>query len=141
MGNLIRKLSPIRLYIYGNQLCQINDWSRVMIEGENEVMDDEDNWCAFLESEPINNTVKWNFAYLLGKDWKVRRVSPMDWDQLDDHPQFYSALRRAQTTFAERQMEVTAEVFSWYSECLDQGFLHTEVRSPPVTLSLSLHRH
>ena len=100
-----------------------------MIEGEKEVMDDEDNWCAFLESEPIDNAVKWNFAYLLGKEWQVHRVSPMDWDQLDDHPQLYSALRRAQTTFAERQMEVTAEVFSWYSECLDKGFLHTEVRT------------
>lgn len=51
----------------------------------------------------------------------------MDWNQLDDHPQFYSALRRAHQTFAERQIEVTAEVFDWYSKCCEEGFLHAEV--------------
>ena len=128
MCQLIGKLSPIRLYIFGNLLCNVNVWSELMINAETQVMDDEDNWCAFLEGESIADAVKWNFAFVLGKEWRVPRVTPMDWKQLNDHPQFYSALRRAHQTFAERQIEVTAQVFDWYSQCCEEGFLHAEVR-------------
>jgi hypothetical protein len=99
-----------------------------MITTETDIMDDEDNWCAFLENEYIDNEVKWNFAFMFGREWKISRVAPLDFSQLDENPRFQSALRRAHTTFAERQMEVTAEIFDWVADCTEQGYLHTEVR-------------
>ena len=132
LRRLIEKLSPIRLYVYGNQLSQLREWNQLMIENEQSVMDDEDNWCAFLQSEPLDDEVKWNFAFALGKTWKVNRVSPISEDSLLGDPRFQSAVLRALQTFAERQMEVTAQIFDWYDECLRLGDFHSEVRSSPV---------
>ncbi|CAF1284568.1 unnamed protein product, partial [Didymodactylos carnosus] len=97
-----------------------------MIATEISIMDDEDNWCAFLENEYVDSEVKWNFGFIFGREWQVSRVSPLDISQLDENPRFYSALRLAHTTFAERQIEVTAEIFDWYTECIERGYLQGE---------------
>ncbi|CAF2050987.1 unnamed protein product [Rotaria magnacalcarata] len=55
---LIKNLSPLRFYLYGNEHCIASGWNNLMIAGEAQVMDDEDNWCAFLENEPIDNEIK-----------------------------------------------------------------------------------
>jgi hypothetical protein len=66
---------------------------------------------------------------MLAREWRVKRVSPLDFNQLDDNPRFQSALRRAHITFAERQIEVTAEIFDWYANCIQRGYLQIEVRT------------
>lgn len=126
---LIQKLSPIRLYVYGNELSNLKEWNQLMIENETSVMNDEDNWCAFLQSEPLDDEVKWNFALVLGKTWKVNRVSPLNYEQFAEDPRFHSALYRAHLTFAERQIEVTAQIFDWYDDCLKENFLQVEVKN------------
>jgi hypothetical protein len=108
-----------------------------MIESEEDVMDDEDNWNAFLENEYVDNEVKWNFAFMLAREWRVKRVSPLDFNQLDDNPRFQSALRRAHITFAERQIEVTAEIFDWYANCIQRGHLQIEVRTSESLIYIS----
>ncbi len=129
MCQIIKKLSPIRLYLYGNKLCSLSEWSRLMIETEIDVMDDEDNWIAFLENEYVENEVKWNFAFMYAREWKVSRIAPLDFNQLDDNPRFQSALRRAHITFAEREIEVTAQIYDWYTNCIERGYLQIEVRT------------
>ncbi len=133
---LIKKLSPIRLYLYGNELCNLSEWSKLMIETENEMMDDEDNWSAFIENEFVDNEVKWNFSFVFGRQWKISRVSPIDLHQLNDDPRFQSALRRAYITFAERQIEVTSDIFDWYGKCIEKGYLHIHVIKSSVFVYL-----
>lgn len=128
MCTLIKKLSPIRLYLYGNNLHISSEWSKLMISSEIDVMDDEDDWCAFLENECIENEVKWNLGFTFGRDWKVSRVSPLDISQLEENPRFHSAVRRAHATLSQRQIEVTAEIFDWYDTCLKLGHIKEEVR-------------
>jgi hypothetical protein len=98
-----------------------------MIENEKELMDDEDNWSAFIENEFVDNDIKWNFAFMFGREWKISRVSPIDLNQLNDDPRFHSALRRSHITYSERQIEVTADIFDWYSKCIERGHLYIEV--------------
>ncbi|CAF1400563.1 unnamed protein product [Adineta steineri] len=131
MCRLIKELSPIRFYLYGNKLCNLSEWSKLMISSEQAIMDDEDNWCAFLENEHVDDEVKWNFGFMFGRDWKVKRVAPLNFNYLDENPRFQSALHRAYNTFAERQMEVTAEIFDWYEDCIAQGYLHAEPKLTP----------
>ncbi len=131
MCQLIKKLSPIRLYLYGNELSILSEWSKLMIESENDLMDDEDNWNAFIENEFIDNEIKWNFGFIFGKNWKISRISPVDLNQLTDDPRFQSALRRSHITFAQRQIEVTANIFDWYGNCIEKGYLHIHVMKSP----------
>ncbi|CAF3544687.1 unnamed protein product [Rotaria socialis] len=123
---LIKQLSPIRLYLYGNKLCDLSEWSKLMIATENEIMEDEDDWCAFLENDYVEDEVKWNFGFIFGKGWKLSRVSPLDLNELHENLRFHSAIRRAFSTFAQRQVEVTADIFDWHQNCIKQRYLQEE---------------
>jgi hypothetical protein len=124
---IIKKLSGIRLYLYGNELCSSSEWSKLMIETEIDLMDDEDNWISFIENEMIDNEIKWNFAHVFAHQWKVSRISPINLDQLSTNPRFQSAVRRAHKTFSERQIQVAAQIFDWYNKCLERKYLSSEV--------------
>ncbi|CAF1164795.1 unnamed protein product [Rotaria sordida] len=126
ISRFIKKLSPIRFYVYGNLLQMPSEWSKLMITTEIDIMDDEDDWCAFLENEYVEDEIKWNFSFIFGRDWKVSRVSPLNFTHLDENLRFHSALRRAHATFAPRQVEVSAEIFDWYANCIKQGYLREE---------------
>jgi hypothetical protein len=115
------------LYLYGSDLSKLNDWSKLMIENEDEMVNDEDNWSSFIENEFVDNEVKWNFAFLFGRKWKISRVSPINLNQINDNPRFYSALRRSHLTYSQRQIEVTGQIFDWYNKCLEQEYIHIEV--------------
>ena len=65
---------------------------------------------------------------MFGREWQVSRVSPLQLNQLDEDLRFHSALRRAHNTFAQRQIEVTANIFDWYDSCIRRGYLREEVR-------------
>jgi hypothetical protein len=41
----------IRLYLYGNKLSSLSGWSKLLIETEKDMMNDEDNWSTFLEND------------------------------------------------------------------------------------------
>ncbi|CAF1230623.1 unnamed protein product [Adineta ricciae] len=126
MCQRIKNLSPIRFYLYGNESSIQSEWSKLMISTETDVMQDEDNWCAFLENERVQDDVKWNFAFTCTKEWKVSRVAPTDFSRLHENPRFHSALRRAFITFADRQIEVTAEIFDWYEICISTESLQRQ---------------
>ncbi|CAF3537887.1 unnamed protein product [Rotaria sp. Silwood1] len=139
---LIKKLSPIRFYVYGNMLRMLSEWSKLMITTEIDIMDDEDDWCAFLENEYVEDEVKWNFSFIFGREWKVSRVSPLNLTQLDENLRFHSALRRAYATFAPRQIDVTAEIFDWHANCMKQGYLQEEPKltDPQQAVKYNGHR-
>ena len=124
---LIKKLSPIRLYLYGNEMDIDSEWSKWIIRTETEVMGDEDNWCAFVANEEIDDEIKWNFGYLYSRFWQLKRLAPIHITLLDENLPFRSALRRAHVLFAERKIDVTAEVFDWYDTCIKAHYLHQEV--------------
>lgn len=125
--DLMKNFSSIRLYLYGNKSVYVNDWSKLMIETETDVMNDEDSWNAFIENEIINNDIKWNFAFKFGKEWNVSRVSPLNLNQLEDDPRFQSALYRSHITYSIRQIEITSNLFDWYSNCIKKNYIRIEV--------------
>ncbi|CAF0938148.1 unnamed protein product [Rotaria sordida] len=137
----IKKLSPIRLYVYGNMLRIHSEWSKLMIATEIDIMDDEDDWCAFLENEYVEDEVKWNFGFIFGREWKVSRVSPLNFTHLDENLRFHSALRRAHATFAPRQVEVTAKIFDWHANCIKQGYLQEEPKLTDQLKSTKYDQH
>ena len=91
------------------------------------MINDEDNWSAFIENQSLDDDVKWNFAFLFGKKWKTSRVSPFRIDQLGSDPRFQSALRRSHLTYSQRQLELTSFLFDWYNKSLENHFIHLEV--------------
>ena len=125
---LITKLCPIRLYLYGNEETISSQWSAMMISQETTVMEDEDSWCAFIENESISDEIKWNIGPMFGAKWQVKRVTPITLTGLDRNLRFQSALRRALKTLSPRQIEVTSEIFAWHDRCVRQGFLRLEVK-------------
>ncbi|CAF2537696.1 unnamed protein product [Rotaria sp. Silwood2] len=123
---LIKKLSPLRLYLYGNEEFILSEWSNLMIHGETNVMEDEDNWCAFIENEYIEDEMKWNIGSKFGTKWQIKRIAPINLSELDKNLRFQSALHRAFKTLNNRQIEITAEIFDWYDRCIREGYLQLE---------------
>ena len=130
---LITKLSPLRLYLYGNEEFISSEWSKLMIGCETRVMEDEDSWCAFIENECIDDDIKWNFGPLFGQRWQVKRLSPINLTELDKNLRFQSALRRAFKTLSHRRIEVTAEIFDWYDRCISGGYIRLKVHIISMT--------
>jgi hypothetical protein len=119
------------MYLYGNEQVIPNDWSKVMISNEADhcgkrIVDDDD-WHTFLENEPINDAIKWNFASKHGQSWQVTQLNPIKLDTLEDNIRFRSALRRSNITFHTRMTTVTAQIYQWFDECLEYGYIHHEV--------------
>lgn len=125
---LIKKLSSIRLYLYGNDYFISSEWSNFMITWETEIMKDEDNWCAFLENESILDQLKWNFSSKFAKQWQINCLTPINIIDLDKDSRFQSALRRAFITFNRRRLEVTAEIFEWYDQNIRNHHLLLQVK-------------
>ncbi|CAF0838365.1 unnamed protein product [Rotaria sordida] len=123
---LIKKLSPLRLYLYGNEEFILSEWSNLMINSETHVMEDEDNWCAFIENEYIDDEMKWNIGPKFGTKWQIKRIAPINLSELDKNLRFQSALHRAFKTLNHRQIEITAEIFDWYDRCIRERYLQLE---------------
>lgn len=133
--DIIQRLSPIRLYLYGNNACISSEWSKLLISCETSLMNDEDNWCAFIENEGIENEIKWNIGKMFGDNWQIKRLTPINLIDLNKNLRFQSALRRAFKTFDRRQLDITSEIFDWYDKCLLDGDLTLEV----ISKSFSFH--
>jgi hypothetical protein len=124
---LIKKLSPLRFYLYGNEYDISSEWSNLMINRETHLMEDEDNWCLLVENESIDNDMKWNYGTIFGEKWQIKRLAPTNLNNLEENLRFQSALRRAFKTFHQRQIEITAEIFEWYDKCIQNGQIQLEV--------------
>jgi hypothetical protein len=82
-----------------------------MINHETHVMENEDNLCAFIENEYIEDEMKWNIGPMFGEKWKIKRLSPINLTELDKNLRFQSALRQPYKIFSHRQIEITSEIF------------------------------
>ncbi|CAF2108189.1 unnamed protein product [Rotaria magnacalcarata] len=131
---LVKRLSPIRLYLYGNEEVISSEWSSLMISSETHVMEDEDSWCAFIENEYIDDEIKWNIGPKFGRNWHVKRIAPVNLTGLDKNLRFQSALRRAFKTLNHRENEITAEIFDWYDRCIHEGYLSLEPKTPSTVV-------
>lgn len=119
----------------------MNDWVRLIIETEDELMTDEDNWYTFIENEPIDNEIKWNFGFIFGKNWKPSRITPFNLDQIKIDPRFHSALNRSYRTYASRQIEVTSKLFDWYADCILSQSISIEVCHSLHEIFLTTHSY
>ncbi len=127
----LRSLSPIRIYLYGNEEIIPNEWSKEMIVEEPDqygkrIVNDDD-WCTFLENELISEDIKWNFSSKHGRSWKITNITPNKLNALEDNIRFRSALRRSNITFQSRMSTVTSEIFDWFDECTEYGYIKSEV--------------
>ncbi len=135
----LRLLSPIRMYLYGNEQIIPNDWSKEMAKNEPDhsvkrIVNDDD-CCVFIENESINDDIKWNFATRHGQFWQIKNLTPIKLDTLNNNIRFRSALRRSKITYQSRMSTVTAEIFDWFDQCLEYGYIQNEVSSFHTGLS------
>jgi hypothetical protein len=121
------------MYLYGNEQIIPSEWSKQMISYEPDqavkrIVNDDD-WCTFIENEPINDDIKWNFASRHGQSWQIKTITPIRLDSLDSNIRFRSALRRSNITYQYRMSTVTAQIFDWFDQCIEQGHIQNEVSS------------
>ncbi|CAF0772370.1 unnamed protein product [Rotaria sp. Silwood1] len=139
----IRYLSPIRMYLYGNEQVIPNEWSKQMISNEVDhslkLIVNDDDWYTFLENESISDSIKWNFSAKHGRTWKITQLTPIALNSLEDNIRFRSSLRRANITYYSRMSIVTAQIFDWFDECLEYGYVKNEFkltrRDKPVSVN------
>ncbi|CAF0830737.1 unnamed protein product [Rotaria sordida] len=128
----IRYLSPIRIYLYGNEQVIPNEWSKQMISNEADdsvkLIVNDDDWYTFLENESVDDSIKWNFSAKHGRTWKITQLTPIKLDSLIDNIRFRSSLRRANITYYSRMSTVTAQIFDWFDECLEYGYIKNEFK-------------
>ena len=127
----LRLLCPIRMYLYGNEQIIPNEWSKEMASHEPDhsvkrIVNDDD-WCVFIENEPINDDIKWNFSSRYGQSWQIKNLTPTKLETLNNNLRFRSALRRSTITYQNRMSTVTAQIFDWFDLCLEQGYIQNEV--------------
>jgi hypothetical protein len=135
----LRFLSPIRMYLYGNEHVIPDEWSKEMISNEvdhssTRIVNDDD-WYTFLENDPINDDIKWNFSAKHGRSWQVTQLTPIKIDTLVDNIRFRSALRRSNITFHARMSNITAQIYEWFDDCLEYGYIQSEVSRKPEALN------
>ncbi|CAF4563045.1 unnamed protein product, partial [Rotaria sp. Silwood2] len=139
----IRYLSPIRMYLYGNEQVIPNEWCKQMIAHEADhsgrLIVNDDDWYTFLENESINDNIKWNFAAKHGRTWKTTQLTPINLISLEDNIRFRSCLRRANITYYSRMSIVSVQIFDWFDECLEYDYIKSEFkltrRDKPVSVN------
>ncbi|CAF2045517.1 unnamed protein product [Rotaria magnacalcarata] len=128
----IRYLSPIRMYLYGNEQIIPSEWSKLMVANEidhfAELIFNDDDWCTFLENETIKDDIKWNFSAKHGRTWKITQLTPVKLSSLYDNIRFRSSLRRAHITYFSRMSIVSTQIFDWLDGCLESGFIRNEFK-------------
>ncbi|CAF0992294.1 unnamed protein product [Adineta ricciae] len=141
----LRELSPIRMYLYGNEESIQSEWSKQMIADETDhaskYIVDDDNWHTFIEHESIHENIKWNFHVKYGQTWKITQYVPIKLNNISQNLRFRSSLRRAHMTFSTRQTTVTAQVYRWFEQCKQYGYLPDEFEIRPQYASKPLVLH
>jgi hypothetical protein len=89
----------------------------------------DDDWYTFIENELVSDDIKWNFFAKHGRTWKITHLTPIKLNTLQDNIRFRSALRRSNITFHKRRSTVTAQIFEWFDECLQYGYIQPEVHT------------
>jgi hypothetical protein len=98
------------------------------VDHSNERTVNDDDWYTFLENELISDDIKWNFFAKHGQKWQITHLTPIKLNTLQDNIRFRSALRRSNITFYKRRSTVTAQIFEWFDECLQFGYIQPEVQ-------------
>jgi hypothetical protein len=129
--SLIKKLAPIRIYIVGNEEAISNNWSKLMIENEEDNSGQKapqyDQWCTFVENEPVPIETIHNLVHHYGNSWKVTNITPI---RLDDHItrdafNFLVALDRSHTTLEAREMVANIELSLWAMDYHENSTEHS----------------
>ncbi|UJR37140.1 hypothetical protein I4U23_029850 [Adineta vaga] len=126
----LRDLSPIRMYLYGNEQLVASEWSKQMILYEadhigREIVNDDD-WHTFIENDAIDDDIKWNFYANHAQTWKIKRMTPIKVCNLNENLRFRSALRRAHITYHTRRSTVTAQIYHWFDQCSQFNYIPHE---------------
>ena len=131
----LRCLSPIRFYLYGNEMTIPNNWSKIMISNETSRSKEKfigDDWFTFVENEIIKDDVKWEFFPKHAHLWSIKHFRPIPIASLSEHIQFQCALERAHATYEIRRSTVSAQIHQWYAACMASGLIEDEVNLSPI---------
>lgn len=129
----LRRLCPIRIYLYGNESKIIDEWSESMIQHETEPLEknliNDDDLFIFLENEnePIKDEVKWNFGAKYALKWPVKNFHPLNIKSLPDNIRFQSALRNVNKTYEDRSTLITAKLLNWYENSIRSMYFLDDV--------------
>ncbi|CAF1542235.1 unnamed protein product [Adineta ricciae] len=124
--HILKSLAPIRLYLYGNEHSIENKWSNLMISTETRIMANEDDWCALVNKEPLDNVNRWAILAEYSSTWQIKRVSSINLFDFEENLAFHSALRQAHITFNERKCQFTNHLFNWYENYVNQSVFQTK---------------
>ncbi len=127
--DILKKLAPIRLYLYGNEYSIKSEWSNPIISAETATMANEDNWCVLVNKEPIYEEIKWTILSLYSSEWQIEKVASINLDDLARNFGFHSALRQAHLTFDQREIDVANCLFDWYDSFMKENIIQAEVRA------------
>ncbi|CAF3589971.1 unnamed protein product, partial [Rotaria sp. Silwood2] len=97
---------PLQLYLYSNEEFILTESSNLIIHDKTNLIEDEDNWCAFIENEYIEDEMKWNIGSKFGTKWQIKRIAPINLSELDKNLRFQSALHRAFKTLKKYNYQV-----------------------------------
>jgi len=115
--SLIKKLAPIRIYIVGKEGAISNNWSKLMIENEEDNSDQKapqyDQWCTFVENEPVPIETLHNLVHHYGHSWKMTNITPIRLDDIKDDINCLGALDQSHTTLEAREMVANIELSLW----------------------------
>ncbi|CAF1162711.1 unnamed protein product [Rotaria sordida] len=102
----VKKLSPIRLYLIGNEEKIGNSVSKYFFENESDDgnIDGYYGKPTLVENEPVNESIGRNLANKLGIRRPLTNVTIKQLNQLQDDIKFPDALEEAHLTIQQREM-------------------------------------
>ncbi|CAF3771630.1 unnamed protein product [Rotaria sp. Silwood1] len=123
--NYVKKLSPIRVYLIGNENYIPNSTSKYFFENEIDdgaVADEYDTTPTLVENEPINESITQNLPNVLDVRRPVTNLIIKQLHQIENDIKFPAALERANLTIQRREMVADIELQQRAEDCLESSF-------------------
>ncbi|CAF3438992.1 unnamed protein product [Rotaria sp. Silwood2] len=122
--NYVKKLSPIRLYLIGNETFIPNSISKYFFENEiNDIDQNEyDTKYSLVENQPIDIHIKLNLANVLDSTRQLTNVIIKQLDHIENDIKFPAALERANVTIQGREMVADIELQQRAIACPESSF-------------------
>ncbi|CAF2743226.1 unnamed protein product [Rotaria sp. Silwood2] len=122
--NYVKKLSPIRLYLIGNETFIPNSISKYFFENEiNDIDQNEyDTKYSLVENQPIDIHIKLNLANVLDSTRQLANVIIKQLDHIENDIKFPAALERANVTIQGREMVADIELQQRAIACPESSF-------------------
>ncbi|CAF4452747.1 unnamed protein product [Rotaria sp. Silwood2] len=129
--NYVKSLSPIRVYLIGNELHIQNSVSKYFLKNElyNGTTNEYDEKLTFVENEPIRESIKMNLVNLLDVRQLLTNVIIKRLDQIKNDIEFPAALERVNVIIPNRGYVVNNEL-QQRAEALEES---------PIEFSASFH--